>query len=69
MQRFAGSWLWLSGTGTFAVREGLKQLGFRYSPDKKIWYWRSQEDYCKGNHKPVSISKIHELYGASVIAM
>ena len=31
-----GRWIWLSGA-TFAIREALKQLGFRYSPDKKSW--------------------------------
>ena len=29
-----GKWLWLSGA-TFAVKEALKELGFRYSPGKK----------------------------------
>ena len=32
-----GKWLWLSGT-TFGVKDALKQIGFRYSPDKKSWY-------------------------------
>ena len=38
-----GRWLWISGA-TFAVRDGLKQLGFRYSGNKQSWYWRSDED-------------------------
>jgi hypothetical protein len=62
-----GKWLWLSGA-TFAVKEALKELGFRYSPDKKSWYWRSDEDRSS-NEKPIPISKIHELYGSKVIAL
>jgi hypothetical protein len=62
-----GKWLWLSGA-TFAVKEALKQLGFRYSPDKKSWYWRSEEDRSS-NEKPIPIDMIREKYGASVVAL
>ena len=64
----SGSWLWLSGTGTFAVREGLKQLGFRYSPDKKCWYYR-QDDHRSGNQKPVPFEFIKEKYGVTEVAL
>jgi hypothetical protein len=62
-----GKYLWLSGS-TFAVREGLKQLGFRYSPDKKSWYWRAEADRSS-NTKPIPLEMIREKYGANVVAL
>ena len=62
-----GKYLWLSGA-TFAVKEGLKQLGFRYSPDKKSWYWRSEEDRSS-NEKPIPLDLIREKYGVSEISL
>lgn len=62
-----GKWLWLSGA-TFAEKEALKVLGFRYSPDKKSWYWRSEDDRSS-NEKPIPLEIIREKYGASVVAL
>jgi CTP synthase (UTP-ammonia lyase) len=62
-----GKWLWLSGA-TFSVKEALKELGFRYSPDKKSWYWRSESDRSS-NEKPIPLDMIKEKYGASLVAM
>jgi hypothetical protein len=62
-----GKYLWLSGA-TFAVKEALKELGFRYSPDKKSWYWRSEEDRSS-NEKPIPLDLIREKYGVSEISL
>lgn len=62
-----GKWLWLSGT-TFEVKEALKQLGFRYSPDKKSWYWRNEADRSS-NEKPIPLDMIREKYGTNVVAL
>ena len=62
-----GKWLWLSGS-TFAVREALKQLDFKYSPDKKSWYWRAEEDRSS-NEKPVPIEMIREKFGSQQVAL
>lgn len=62
-----GKWLWLTGA-TFAVKEALKELGFRYSPDKKSWYWRSESDRSS-NEKPIPLDMIKEKYGASLVAL
>ena len=62
-----GQWLWLSGA-TFAVKDALKALDFRYSPDKKSWYWRSDENRSS-NEKPIPLDMIREKYGASVVAL
>lgn len=62
-----GKWLWLSGA-TYTVREGLKQLGFRYSPDKKSWYWRAEEDRST-NEKPIPLEMIKEKFGSQQVAL
>jgi hypothetical protein len=62
-----GKWLWLSGA-TFAVKEALKELGFRYSPDKKSWYWRSDEDRST-NEKPIPLEMIKEKFGSQLVAL
>lgn len=62
-----GKWLWLSGA-TFAVRDVLKSLDFRYSPDKKSWYWRSEEDRSS-NEKPVPLEMIREKFGSQLVAL
>ena len=62
-----GKYLWLSGA-TFAVREVLKQLDFRYSPDKKSWYWRDEANRSS-NTKPIPLEMIREKYGTSVVAL
>ena len=62
-----GKYLWLSGA-TFAVKEGLKQLGFRYSPDKKSWYWRTEADKSS-NTKPIPLEMIRSEYGTGEVAL
>ena len=62
-----GRWLWLSGA-TFAIREALKQLDFRYSSDKKSWYWRAEEDRSS-NKKPVPIELIRTKYGSNEVVL
>jgi len=62
-----GKWLWLSGA-TFTIKEALKELGFRYSPDKKSWYWRSDEDRSS-NEKPIPFDMIREKFGSQQVAL
>lgn len=62
-----GKWLWLSGA-TFAVKDVLKSLDFRYSPDKKSWYWRSEEDRSS-NEKPIPLEMIREKFGSQQVAL
>jgi len=62
-----GKWLWLSGAA-FAVKEALKELNFRYSPDKKSWYWRSEEDRSS-NEKPIPLDLIREKFGSQQVAL
>lgn len=62
-----GQWLWLSGA-TFAVKDLLRALDFRYSPNKKSWYWRSDENRSS-NEKPIPLEMIREKYGTNLVAL
>ena len=55
-----GKWLWITGT-TYKVKDVLKQIGFRYSPHKQSWYFRS-EDKRSFNQTPLPMDQIRELY-------
>jgi hypothetical protein len=62
-----GTWLWVTGK-TFQVKDTLKELGFRYSPNKLSWYYR-KEDNRSGNQEPIPLEMIREKYGTSEIAL
>ena len=61
-----GSWLWLTGK-TYQVKDTLKELGFRYSPDKLAWYYR-QEDDRSINQEPMPLETIRSRYGSKQFA-
>jgi DnaJ-class molecular chaperone len=59
-----GRWLWISGN-TKDNREALKACGCRWSPTKKLWYWRHEEDFCrKHNGNTLEIEEIRATYGS-----
>ena len=59
-----GRWLWISGN-TKDNREALKACGCRWSTNKKMWYWRHEEDYCKKhNSNTHDIEEIRAMYGS-----
>lgn len=55
-----GSWLWVSGN-TFPVREAIKAAGFKFSGNKKMWYWHAGEYRKKG--RKMTIDAIRETFG------
>ena len=61
-------WLWVSGK-TFDVRDDLKELGFRYSADKKSWYWRDDEKRITVKHDPLSFDEIRSKYGTREVIL
>ncbi|MCU0457655.1 MAG: hypothetical protein MUE37_01000 [Bacteroidales bacterium] len=61
-------WLWVSGK-TFEARDDLKELGFRYSSDKKSWYWRDDEKRITGKHDPLSFDEIRSKYGSREVIL
>ena len=56
-----GNWLWIT-RNSFPIKEVLKSLGFRYSADKRAWYYRSDE-HRSGNQDPISLDMIRAKYG------
>ena len=62
-----GKWIWVSGN-TFPVRDALKAAGFRWSKNKRMWYWRpiTAGDYHKRG-KPAKMSSIRNKYGSEKI--
>ena len=59
-----GSWIWVSGN-TKEYKELLKELGFKFSGNKKMWYW--QNDGVRRYHKKAwTIDEIRQAYGSKV---
>lgn len=58
-----GAWIWLSGN-TYACKKELKELGFRWTSQKKMWYWHS-EVFRKRSRKTLSIDEIRGYYGST----
>lgn len=44
-----GSWLWVSGS-TFEIKEVLKELNFKFSKQKKSWFFHFGEWHSSGVH-------------------
>lgn len=57
-----GSWLWITGE-TRAVKDELKAIGFRWSSNKKAWYYHKGE-YSKRGSKKCSLDDIRDMYGS-----
>lgn len=63
-----GSWLWISGN-TYIYKEQFKKLGFDWSKNKKMWYWKPEEEnnnwFYRGKK---SIDSIRKTYGSEIIS-
>lgn len=57
-----GAWIWLSGN-TYACKKELKELGFKWASQKKMWYWHS-EAFQKKSKKSLSMDDIRNYYGS-----
>ena len=60
-----GAWIWVSGN-TYAYRKELKESGFRWASQKKMWYWHS-EAFRKKSRKTLSMDEIRGYYGSTGI--
>ncbi|HNW74591.1 MAG TPA: hypothetical protein PKN44_13260 [Bacteroidales bacterium] len=60
-----GSWIWITGN-TRAVKDDLKQKGFKFSPNKLAWYWQ-YGDYRKRNGKQFSLDEIRSMWGSEEV--
>lgn len=57
-----GSWIWVSGS-TYPVKDTIKAAGFKFSGNKKMWYWHTGE-YHRQSRKSLDMDEIRELHGS-----
>ena len=57
-----GQWIWISGN-TYAYKKELKEIGFKWASQKKMWYWKS-EIFRKKSRKTLSMDEIKNYYGS-----
>jgi hypothetical protein len=63
MVEIVGSWIWVSGN-TYAVKEDIKALGFKWSKGNKKWYLGE----CTGKKKgAMSWKKKVDMFGVEVV--
>lgn len=62
-----GSWLWIGGN-TREHKDALKEAGCRWSNNKKLWYWRHEEDGHRWSRGKKSIGEIRAKYGSQHIS-
>lgn len=60
-----GTWIWVSGN-TYPIRQILKEIGFKFAPKKKRWYWHAGE-FRKRSKTDLSIEDIRNLYGSQKV--
>ena len=60
-----GSWIWVTGN-TKAVKDQLKQHGFKFSHNKVAWYWQTG-DYRKLSKKQFTLDDLRLLYGSDEV--
>lgn len=60
-----GTWVWVSGD-TKPVKDQLKELGFKYSGNKKSWYWYEGE-FKKRSKRKFSMEEIREMHGSQSV--
>jgi len=58
-----GSWIWLSGD-TKSIKETLKDLGFKWASQKKMWYFGEMKSK---NPHPKSLDEIKSKYGCEIV--
>lgn len=60
-----GNWIWIGGN-TYQHKKKLKEHGFNFAGNKKMWYWHS-ETFRKKSNKKLSIDDIRNYYGSTEI--
>lgn len=60
-----GSWLWIGGN-TRENKDALKAAGCRWSNNKKLWYWRHEEDGRSWSRGKKTMSQIRSKYGSQL---
>lgn len=60
-----GCWIWVDGN-TYAYKDALKELGFKWAREKKKWYFHT-EAFRKKSHKTLSMDDIRNYYGSTEV--
>lgn len=60
-----GNWVWISDS-TYQYRKELKEIGFKFAGQKKMWYWHS-EAFQKKSHRSLTINDIRDYYGSTEV--
>jgi len=55
-----GNWLWVSGD-TYSYKDFLKSQEFKFSGQKKMWYWH-HDHFRKKSRKNYSIDEIRDMF-------
>ena len=61
-----GFWLWVSGKGTFNIKDELKQLNFWYSSKHKCYMYNGQNK-IRGCRTKATTGEIKYKYGCTVV--
>lgn len=59
-----GNWVWISGD-TREYKDALKEMGCKWAPKKKQWFFRPEEHKSTRNRRENSIDEIREKYGTN----
>ncbi|NNH97779.1 J domain-containing protein [Pasteurella multocida] len=60
-----GNWIWLSGN-TKEYKDALKELGFKWAPKKKMWYYRPEEHRSRKHSRTWDMDEIREKFGSVI---
>lgn len=60
-----GCFIWIDGN-TYPYKNELKKIGFKWSGQRKKWYWHNGEYRKRGNRK-LSYTDIQSLYGSTEV--
>lgn len=60
-----GAWIWLDGN-TYPYKESLKEFGFRWSTQRRKWYWHDGE-FRRYSNKKLSFTDIQNRYGSTKV--
>lgn len=60
-----GTWVWVQGN-TYMVKDKLKELGFKWSSNKKSWYWYEGE-YTTFHKKTFTLDEIRIMHDSQTV--
>lgn len=60
-----GTWIWITGD-TKPVKEQLKELGCKWAPKKKKWFWRKPTDKKFWKKGELDMDAIRMKHGSEI---